>query len=159
METEEARKKARELNLDLVEIAEKADPPVVRIINFKKFKYQEAKKERVAKRKTKEIETKEIWLGPLISDHDLLVRAEQARNFLAAGDRVKLTVKFAGREITHPEFGHQVLEKFSAKLSDVAEKDSEARLIGKNLILSLKPAKGSRKENETKNEKSNSKEI
>jgi len=143
MDLDEALRKAREASLDLVEIAEKADPPVVRVINFKKFKYQEAKKERVARRKTKEIETKEIWLGPLIGDHDLSVRTDQARNFLTAGDRVKLTVKFAGREIIHPEFGHRVLEKILAKLSGFGEKDGEPKLIGKSLILSLKPVKKS----------------
>ena len=145
MNIEEARKRAREASLDLVEIAEKANPPVARIINFKKFKYQEAKKERAARKKTKEIDTKEIRLGPATSDHDISVRAEQARHFLAAGDRVKLAVRFAGREITHPEFGHQVLEKTLNHLSEVGEKDGEAKMVGKSLILSLKPIKKTNK--------------
>jgi len=145
MGIEDARRKAAEASLDLVEIAEKADPPVVRIVNFKKFKYQEAKKERAARKKTKETDTKEIWLGPLISSHDLSVRTEQAKNFLVLGDRVKLTVKFAGREVTHPEFGYQVLKKVQTTLADVGEKDSEPRMIGKSLILSLKPIKKSNK--------------
>ena len=90
----EARKKSRDEDLDLVEIAPKANPPVVRIVDFKKFKYEEAKKERVAKKKTREVDTKEIWLGPLMSEHDLKIRVDQARSFLTIGDRVKLTVKF-----------------------------------------------------------------
>jgi len=138
---EEALKKARDSSLDLVEIAPKADPPVVRLIDFKKFKYEEARKERVAKKKTKEIDTKEIWLGPLISDHDLAVRVEQARDFLKSGDRVKFTVKFAGREITHPELGRQVLDKALNQLANIAEKDGEPRLVGKALFLSLQPIK------------------
>jgi len=87
----------------------------------------------------------------------LSVRTEQAKNFLVLGDRVKLTVKFAGREITHPEFGRQVLEKISAKLTDFGEKDSEPKFIGKTLSLSLKPVKkaSGNKNYETKNKKNN----
>lgn len=146
MEIEEARKKAQAVGLDLVEIAPKANPPVVRIIDFKKFKYEESKKDRVAKKKTRDIETKEIWLGPLISDHDLNNRMYQAKSFLKNGDRVKLTVKFGGREITHPEFGHKVLEKAVNILSDEGEKDSEIKLIGRNMNLSIKPKKISHEE-------------
>lgn len=138
---DEARKKSKQLNLDLVEIAPKADPPVARIVDFKKFKYEESKKERVARKKTREVDTKEIWLGPLISPHDLQVRTGQARTFLTSGDRVKLTVKFGGREIVHPEFGFKVLDEAAEILSDVCEKDSEPKLIGRNLSLSLKPMK------------------
>jgi translation initiation factor IF-3 len=127
--------------LDLVEIAPKAEPPVVRIIDFKKFKYEESKKERTSKKKTREAETKEIWLGPLISKHDLEVRIEQTKAFLDKGDRVKLTVKFGGREIVHPEFGYKVLEKVATALEDSGEKDSEPKLVGRNLSFNLKPKK------------------
>lgn len=137
--------------MDLVEISPKADPPVVRIIDFKKFKYEEARKERSARKKTKKVETKEIWLGPLISEHDLEIRLSHAKAFLTNGDRVKLTVKFGGREIAHPEFGYKILDKSVEKLSDIAQKDSEARFIGRKLSLSLNPAKV--KKNETKDNK------
>ena len=125
----------------MVEIAPKAKPPVVKIIDFKKFKYEESKREKVAKKKTKGVGTKEIWLGPLISDHDLKVRSEQARTFLEGGNRVKLTVKFGGREIVHPEFGYQVLEKVAENLIDCGERDSEPRRVGRNLSQSLKSIK------------------
>jgi translation initiation factor IF-3 len=141
VDIDEARRLSREAGLDLVEIAPKANPPVVRIIDFKKFKYEESKRERTSKKKPKEPDTKEIWLGPLISEHDLKVRTEQAKVFVTNGDRVKLTVKFGGREIVHPEFGYEVLEKVVLALSDCAEKDSKPRLVGRNLSLSLKPKK------------------
>ena len=149
----EARKRSRDESLDLVEIAPKANPPVVRIVDFKKFKYEEAKKERVAKKKTREVDTKEIWLGPLMSEHDLKIRVDQARSFLTVGDRVKLTVKFNGREITHPEFGYRILEEAVKNLAEVGEKDSEPKMMGRRLVLNLKPSKGSK--HETKDQKNN----
>ncbi len=138
---EEARKKALEENLDLVEIAANASPPVVKIIDFKKFKYEEAKKERQARRHTHEISTKEIWLGPLISPHDLETRLKRARDFLLTGDRVKLTVRFSGREMAHPEFGYEVLKKAEVILAEVGEKDGEAKFFGRNLTLSFNPVR------------------
>ena len=141
VDIEEARKRSRQEGLDLVEIAPKANPPVVRIIDFKKFKYEESKKERTNKKKTKEVGTKEVWLGPLISEHDMKVRTQQARTFLESGNRVKLTVKFGGREIAHPEFGYKVLDKVSNMLADCSEHDSQPKFVGRNLNLSLKPRK------------------
>lgn len=140
--------------MDLVEISPKANPPVAKIVDFKKFKYEEAKKERSARKKVRQTGTKEIWLGPLMSDHDLEVRLNRAREFLTIGDRVKLTVKFRGREITHPEFGHKVLNISAEKLADIAQKDTEPKLIGRKLSMSLKPVKGSR--HEAKNQKNSS---
>jgi translation initiation factor IF-3 len=148
MGIDQARSEAGKLGLDLVEIAAQAKPPVVRIVNFKKFKYQEAKKERSSKRKTKEIDTKEIWLGPMISEHDLGIRCQQARSFLNEGDRVKFTVKFAGREITHPELGRVVISKALSNLEDIAEADGEPKMVGRTLVVSLK-----RKKHETKDQK------
>ncbi len=146
---EEARRKSNDVRLDLVEISAKADPPVARIVDFKKFKYEEAKKERGAKKKVRQTGTKEIWLGPLMSDHDLEFRLARAKEFLLNGDRVKLTVKFGGREITHPEFGYKILERSVDKLADISEKDAEPKLIGRRLTMSLKPNKGNK--NEAKN--------
>lgn len=150
VELSKALNLARDKELDLVEVASKADPPVVRIVDFKKFKYEEAKKERTARKKTRQVDTKEIWLGPLMSDHDLEVRMAHARIFLSHGDRVKLTVKFGGREIAHPEFGFKLLEKAEALLNEQAEKDSEPKMMGRNLSVSLKPTKGN-KHHEEKN--------
>lgn len=137
----EARKKSADLNLDLVEIAPKAKPPVVKIVDFKKFKYEESKKERVAKKKTRAVGTKEIWLGPFMSKNDLSTRTQQAKAFLVVGDRVKLTVKFKGRQMRHTEFGYRTLEEVVRNLSDVGEKDSEPKLVGRRLNLSIRPQK------------------
>lgn len=150
VDTSEAIRQARELNLDLVEIAPKAQPPVAKITDFKKLKYEESKKERSAKKKTRQIETKEIWLGPLMSEHDLKVRVGHAQEFLKLGDRVKLTVKFGGREIVHPEYGFKTLERAVDMLVETGEKDSEPRLVGRNLSLSMKPTKGKIHEKEDK---------
>jgi len=136
---EEARKMALEAGLDLIEIAANAKPPVAKIVDFKKFKYEEAKKERLAKRKTHETDTKEVWLGPLIGKHDLETRINRAKEFLGDGDRVKLTVRFSGREMAHPEFGHRVLQKSEEMLSETGSRDGEARFVGRNLSLSFSP--------------------
>jgi translation initiation factor IF-3 len=133
--------KARDASLDLVEVARNAKPPVVKIVDFKKFKYEENKKERVARKKTREIDTKEIWLSPTISDHDLEIRLSRARHFLGAGDKVKLTVKFAGRQIIHPELGRNILDKALDNLSEIAEKDSEPKMAGRALSINIRPIK------------------
>lgn len=141
MKTEEALAAAREQELDLVEVAPTAKPPVVKIVDFKKFKYEEAKKERQARRNTHEIDTKEIWLGPLMSPHDLEVRLKRAKEFFEDGDRVKLTVKFSGREMAHKEFGYEVLDKAKEYLAEVGTPYGEPKFFGRNLSLAFNPLK------------------
>ena len=141
MNLSDALAKARSLDFDVVEITAKAKPPVVKIVDFKKFKYQEAKRERITKKKTKESQTKEIWLGPLIDKHDLETRLRQSGDFFKNGDRVKFTVKFTGRQMAHRELGYQVLKKVEEALSEIAEKDDESRFIGRRLSQSFKPKK------------------
>lgn len=137
----EALEMARSLELDLVEVAPMAKPPVAKIIDFKKFLYQEEKKKREEKRKAKTSETKEIRLGPFMSDNDLGVMTRRAREFLEAGDKVRLVVTFAGRQITHPEFGHNVLNKVLESLSDISKLDRDRHLEGKKLIALISPDK------------------
>ncbi len=141
VKTVEAIRQATEQGLDLVEVAGNASPPVAKIVDYKKFKYEEAKKERLAKRKTHEISTKEIWLGPLMGSHDLENRLKRATEFLNEGDRVKLTVKFSGREMAHPEFGHGVLNKAKAILNESGLADGDPKFLGRNLSLSFNPIK------------------
>ena len=141
LKIEEALRQARELGLDLVEVAGGAKPPVAKIVDFKKFKYEEAKKERLARRKTHEISTKEIWLGPLISPHDLENRLRRAKEFFEDGDRVKLTVKFSGREMAHKEFGYEVLEKSKAVLAEQGTADGDPKMFGRNLSLAFNPVR------------------
>jgi translation initiation factor IF-3 len=137
----EALEAARSQGLDLVEIAPMAKPPVAKIVDFKKFLYQEEKKKREEKKKTKASETKEVRLGPFMSDNDLGVMTRRAREFLENGDKVRLVVFFSGRQITHPEFGHKVLDKTISELSDISKVERERRLEGRKLIVLVSPDK------------------
>jgi translation initiation factor IF-3 len=138
---DEALAKARELEMDLVEIAAMAQPPVAKIIDFKKFLYQESKKKQEEKRKVKVSETKEVRLGPHMSDNDLQVMVERARGFLEGGDKVRLVLKFKGRQIIHPEFGHGVMKKVTDALHDCSKIDKAATLMGKQLMMVISPDK------------------
>jgi len=135
----EALNMARKQGLDLVEIAPLAKPPVAKIIDFKKFLYSQEKKKREEKRKSKTSDTKEVRLGPFMSDNDLSVMTKRARDFLEQGDKVRLVVFFSGRQITHPEFGHRVLDKTLEKLSNISKLDRERRLEGRKLITLISP--------------------
>ena len=137
----EALEKARELGLDLVEVAPTAKPPVARIVDFNKFLYQQEKKKREEKRKAKTTETKEVRFGPFMNDHDLSTMVKRAREFLDGGDKVKLVVRFAGRQITHPEFGENVLVKAIDSLSDISKVEREKHFEGRQLIVILSPEK------------------
>lgn len=145
--------KAQEAGLDLVEVAPKAQPPVAKIIDFKKFKYQQAKKLRESAKKSK-VEIKEIHLTPFIAAGDLQTRLERIEEFLGDGDRVKLVVKFAGRQITRKEFGYELLEKV-LKMVERGAPDGEPKLQGRQLYLILNPSKA--KKDETEDEKITSK--
>ena len=135
----EALEIARERNLDLVEIAPNATPPVAKIIDFNKFLYQEEKKKRDEKRKTKTTETKEVRLGPFMDEHDLKIMVKRAYEFLNDGNKVRLVVKFAGRQITHPEFGAKVIDTAISELSDVSKVEKEKRFEGRQMIAILSP--------------------
>lgn len=153
----EALELARSQMLDLVEIAPMAKPPVAKIIDFKKFLYQEEKKKREEKKKTKTSETKEVRLGPFMSDNDLGVMIKRARDFLQDGDKVRLVVFFSGRQITHPEFGHRILSTVIESLSDISKLDKERRLEGKKLIALISPER--KKNHEKENKQTESKEV
>jgi len=135
----EALKKARELGVDLVEVAPMANPPVVRIINFKKFLYQESKKKNEEKKRSKVSETKEIRLGPFMNDHDLNTMIRRGTGFLEDNDKVRLIVKFMGRQIAHPEFGQQIMQKAISALSNLSKLEREPHFEGKQLIAILSP--------------------
>jgi translation initiation factor IF-3 len=146
----DAIRQAREQGLDLVEIAPLAKPPVAKIVDFKKFLYQEEKKHREEKRKAKVSETKEIRLGPFMSDNDLQVMVRRGREFIEDGDKVKLVLKFRGRQITHPEFGREIVNKAITALSDISKVDREAHFEGNQLIALLSPER--KKNHEEKSE-------
>lgn len=134
--------KAKEQDLDLIEVAPNADPPVARIVNFQKFKYEESKKEKASK-KGPDTGLKELWLSPRIAQHDLEVRLRRADEFLKDGHKVKLTVKFKGREMGHPQLGHDVLKKTLAYFGDRVAVEREAKFEGRKLAVIIGKNKSS----------------
>lgn len=137
----EALQKARTKNLDLVEVAPNIDPPVARIVDFEKFRYKEEKKEQAARKHAREVELKEIWLSPRIAQHDLEVRLKKVQEFLGRGDKVKITVKFRGREMAHPEVGHKVVQVALGFLGDKIVVERETKFEGRHLTTIIGPAK------------------
>jgi translation initiation factor IF-3 len=130
---------AAEQHLDLVEVAPTAKPPVCRIMDFGKFKYEQQKREKEAKKKQKVVTVKEVKLRPNIEDHDFDVKFKNAQRFLEDGDKVKVTIMFRGRELSHPELGKKVLDKMASQIKDIANIERAARLEGKNMIMILAP--------------------
>lgn len=141
MPPREAMKIAAEKNLDLVEVAPNAVPPVCRIMNYGKFKYEQSKKEREAKKNQKVINIKEVKLRPNIEENDFQTKAKNAVKFLQAGDKVKVTIMFRGREITHPELGKSLCDRLAQDVKDFAKVEKEAKVEGRNMIMILSPIK------------------
>ena len=136
---EEARAAAAGRGLDLVEVAPNARPPVVRVMDYGKYKYEQARKTRESKKKQHQVKVKEIKLRPKIEEHDLNFKASHARRFLAEGNKVKLTMRYRGREMTHTELGKAVLEQFAAALADVGQVEERPRLEGRNMTMVMAP--------------------
>lgn len=131
---------AEEKGLDLVEVASTAAPPVCRIMDFGKFKYQQSKKAQLAKKKQKIILIKEIKVRPKTDHHDLVTKAKHAKRFLSEGNKIKVTVRFRGREIVHAERGQMVLNQLVELLEGSAAVESPAKLEGRNMIMILTPS-------------------
>jgi translation initiation factor IF-3 len=137
MSAKDAMKLAKEANLDLVKIAPTAKPPVCKIIDYGKYRYELARKEKEAKKKQKVTDVKEIRLSPNIDDNDLNTKANQARKFLTHGDKVKVALRFRGREMAHTASSKVILDNFFAKLEDIAIIEKPAKLEGRNMIMFL----------------------
>ena len=136
---------ARERGIDLIEVAPQAQPPVCKIMDYGKFKYEQAKKEKESAKKHKQSELKDIRLDPrygTLSEHDLMTKVNHARKFLEDGDKVKVTFRFIGGQIRHPEIGRQQLETFMQKVADVAAVEKPPTMEGRSMSLTLTPAKG-----------------
>lgn len=144
----EALQRARELSLDVVEISANASPPVAKLIDFKKFKYQESKKEREAKKKQKNVGVKEIRIRPFIGDHDLNTRVKQAKEFLEEGNQVKINVVFKGRELGRKQFGFAVLNRFITAC-DAEKTVRPAHFEGRVLSATVLGIKNSKPKEET----------
>lgn len=137
MPVKEALRIARDADLDLVKVAPNAKPPVCKIIDYGKFRYEQMRREREARKKQKVTEIKEIRLSPNIDSNDLNTKANHARKFLSKGDKVKVSLRFRGREMSHVNVGRQILDAFFEKLEDVAVVDKPAKLEGRSMVVYL----------------------
>ena len=146
MPLHEALKSAQEEDMDLVEIAPDAKPPVTKIVDYTKFKYQEERKEREAKKKAKLSEQKEVRFSPFIGEHDLQTGITKVKKFLKAGDTVKISIVFKGRQMAHQEFGPQMLQKIMGILEGIAAQEREARFEGRRYVTVVKGIKGAQTE-------------
>jgi translation initiation factor IF-3 len=139
MPTAQALEVARKAMVDLVEVAPTAEPPVCRIIDYGKFRYEQTKKEKVARRSQKVSELREIRLRPKIGDHDLEFKVRAIKNFLVEGDKVRVTVMFRGREISHADLGWKLLQKVIQTLEGVAVLERPALMEGRRMFIILAP--------------------
>ena len=139
MSINEALNVAEESGLDLVEVAPNANPVVCKIMNYGKYKYEMARKEKESKKKQKVVEVKEIRLSATIDTHDFEFKSKNARKFLEDGDKVKATIKFKGREVNNASFGANVLNRFAESLEDVGTADGAPKLEGRNMMLMINP--------------------
>ena len=135
----QARDLARRQNLDLVEVAATAVPPVCRLLDYGKYKYEQAKKEREARKSQRVVLLREVRMRPRIDNHDFEAKTRTAKKLLGEGDKVKVTVMFRGREIVHPQLGLRLLQRMAASLEEVASVDKQPSLDGKRMIMIFSP--------------------
>jgi len=136
---QEALEIAQTRDLDLVLVAPGAKPPVCRIMDYGKYRYEQQKKEQEARRKQKTIQVKEVRFTPAIGDHDFNTKLRNARKFIEKGDKVKASVRFRGRAITHKDLGREVLDRLADELKDIAVVESRAKMEGRNMFMMLGP--------------------
>jgi translation initiation factor IF-3 len=135
----EALERAQSAGLDLVEISPDAQPPVCKILDYGKFKYQEQKKAAEARKNQKIVDIKEIKMRPSIDDHDYDVKIRSIKRFFDEGDKVKITLRFRGREMAHQELGYAVLQRVKSELQDLSKVESEPRMEGRQMVMVLAP--------------------
>jgi translation initiation factor IF-3 len=143
MSSAQALQKAMEMNLDLVKIAPQARPPVCKIIDYGKFRFEQAKREKEARKNQHTVSIKEIRLSLNIDTHDFDTKVNHARRFLKEGNKLKVSIRFRGREMGHPEQGHAAMRRFAEALSDLANVEKPSKMEGRNMLMFLasKPAK------------------
>lgn len=138
--TREALRVAEERGLDLVEVAPNANPPVCRIMDYGKYMYERQRREREARKAQKQTEVKEIRLRPKIADHDIMIKTRQARGFLSEGNKVRVRVRFRGREITHRDIAVELLDRVAEELSDVSVVEQKPAMEGATMLMILAPS-------------------
>ena len=137
MSSRDAMKLAREAELDLVKIAPKAQPPVCKVIDYGKYKYEQSRREKEAKKKQKTVEVKEVRMSPNIDANDLNTKVNNAKKFILKGNKVKVTLRFRGREMAHVQQSKHILDDFADMLKDVAQVEKPAKLEGRNMSMVL----------------------
>ena len=142
VETNEAVQRAQTVNLDLVELDPNADPPVCRVMDFGKWKFEQSKKQQAAKKKQKQIQVKEVKFRPGTDVGDYDVKLRNLKKFLEDGDKVKVTLRFRGREMAHQELGAELLERVEKDLEDYATVDQRPRMEGRLMVMTMSPRKG-----------------
>lgn len=140
--TKQAIEKAYEAGLDLVEVSPNAEPPVCKILDYGKYKYEQQKKASEAKKKQVTVNVKEIKLRPAIGDHDYQTKLKAARKFIEQGDKLKVSLRFRGREMAHMSLGMEVVQRMKADLSDIAKVDQEAKTEGRQIMMMMSPDTG-----------------
>ncbi len=138
---EDALRMADEQDLDLVEVSPDADPPVCKIMDYGKFRYEQQKKEKEARKKSQSVELKEIRFRPHTDTHDFMFKTKHAKNFLESGNKVRAYVQFRGRDIIYKDHGMDILRRFLEELSDLAKIDQEPRMEGRRMTTILSPLK------------------
>lgn len=139
VDTEKAREMADEAGLDLVEVSPNADPPVCKLLDFGKFKYEAQKKANIARKKQKTVDVKEIKMRPGIDEHDYAVKMRSINRFLGDGDKVKVTLRFRGREMVHQELGMRVLERVRDEVEELAKVEQFPRMEGRLMTMVIAP--------------------
>lgn len=139
MSTYEALAKAKELDLDLVEVAPNENPPVCKIMDYGKFKYQQRKRDHDSKKKQKIIHVKEIKLRPKIEEHDFQFKLKHIKRFLSGGDKAKVTVNFRGRELCHKDIGRRILDRIVKELNETATVEQQPRSMGRTMFMIITP--------------------
>ena len=138
---DEALRMAEQVELDLVLVSPNAKPPVARIIDYGKYRYEQQKREKEQRKNQKTTSVKEIRLSPTIDDHDFNTKLRQARGFIEDEDKVKVSIRFRGRAITHTDLGREVLDRFAEGITDIADIQSKAKMEGRSMFMMLAPRK------------------
>lgn len=141
IKTEEALRLARESDLDLVMVSPNAKPPVCKIMDYSKYVYEQSKKLKLAKKNQKVVDLKEVRLSPTIEEHDIDIKANNAKKFLSNGDKVKVSIRFRGRQNNNTQMGNKVLDIFVSKIGELGVVEKSAQLEGRNMFMILAPKK------------------
>lgn len=149
MRTREALEMARDADLDLVEVQPNASPPVCRLMDYGKYRYEESRRDRESRKRQKVVALKEVRLTPKTDEHDVETKGRQAQRFLAAGDKVRLFVRFRGREIAHQDIGQGLLRRLAEQLQDYGTIDSPPHMEGRTMVMIMSPKEPPKNEEES----------